>query len=209
TIGSVLTSCCAGSPCCWSGLWRSARSAPGPRCGIFCRPCTWASLLLTGPRCTSARRPPVSKPRSFPPSRSTRPLRFCGSRPTTPKPRSYTAYLPETAETCITKGLVCLCVYYLLSNLGLGETSEKVLYNGLFRQVVLQLVENSSRSKGLRREERQCSLRKGGRFLFSWLRPLNRWCRRTIRSCRCGRRSTFPLCERRPRTFTLPHTEIG
>src|SRR5690606_9174556 len=72
------------------------------------------------------------------------------------------------------------------------ETSEKVLYNGLFRQVVLQLVENSSRSKGLRREERQCSLRKGGRFLFSWLRPLNRWCRRTIRSCRCGRRSTFP-----------------
>src|SRR5690606_34760523 len=133
-------------------------------------------------------------------------LRSCGSTPTTPKPRSYTAYLPETAETCTTRGVVRPCGYYRLLNPGLREISEKVLYNELFRQVVLQLVENSSRSKGLRREERQCSLRKGGRFLFSWLRPLNRWCRRTIRSCRCGRRSTFPLCERRPRTFTLPHT---
>src|SRR5690606_40125304 len=55
---------------------------------------------------------------ALPISRSTRPLRFCGSRPTTPKPRSYTAYLPETAETCITRGLVRLCVYYRLSNLG-------------------------------------------------------------------------------------------
>src|SRR5690606_10478172 len=105
----------------WSGSWRYARSGPGRRCGIFCRPCTWASLLLTGPRCTSARRRPVSRPRSFRLSRSTRPLRSCGSTPTTPKPRSYTAYLPETAETCITRGLVRLCVYYRLSNLGMRD----------------------------------------------------------------------------------------
>src|SRR5690606_19468801 len=103
-------------------------------------------------------------------------------------------------------GLFCPFVWEPSVKLGEKETSEKVLYNELFRQVVLQLVENSSRSKGLRREERQCSLRKGGRFLFSWLRPLNRWCRRTIRSCRCGRRSTVPLCERRPGTCTLPDT---
>src|SRR5690606_3511272 len=66
------------------------------------------------------------------PSRSTRLLRSCGLRQATPKPRSYTACLPETAETCITKGLVCLCVYYLLSNLGYPRPLKKSFTMGFF-----------------------------------------------------------------------------